>query len=122
MEMSNSSWLVLLAILLSSTAMSLDLTGNWKATVDTETMPGPDFYIRQIGKSVWMYEEDMSDPTWTSIANGPVVDNTVELSWADIPKGEASLSGTLMLNVTSDNELKVMNQIGGWSGERLGTK
>ena len=117
MEMSNSSWLVLLAILLSSTAMSLDLTGNWKATVDTETMPGPDFYIRQIGKSVWMYEEDMSDPTWTSIANGPVVDNTVELSWADIPKGEASLYGTLMLNVTSDNELKVMNQTGGWGGE-----
>jgi hypothetical protein len=70
-------------------------------------MPGPDFYIRQIGESVWMYGEDMSaDPTWTS---GTVVDNTVELSWADIPKGEASLSGTLMLNVASDDELKVLN-------------
>jgi len=70
-----------------------------------------------------MYGEDISaDLTWTSIASGTVVGNTVELSWADIPKGEASLSGTLMLNVTSDNELKVMNQIGGWSGERLGTK
>jgi hypothetical protein len=80
-------------------------------------MPGPDFYIRQIGKSVWMYGEDMSDATWNPITNGPVVDNTVELSWADIPKGEASLSGTLMLNVTSDNELKVVNQTGGWGGE-----
>lgn len=47
-----------------------------------------------------------ADPTWTS---GTVVDNTVELSWADIPKGEASLSGTLMLNVASDDELKVLN-------------
>jgi hypothetical protein len=118
MEMSNGSWLVFLAILLSSTAMALDLTGNWKATVDTETMPGPDFYIRQIGESVWMYGEDISaDPTWTSIANGTVVGNTAELIWADIPKGEATLSGTLKLNVTSDNELKVVNQTGGWGGE-----
>jgi len=78
MEMSNSSWLVLLAILLSSTALALDLTGNWKATVDTESMPGPDFYIRQIGETVWMYGQDLSaDPTWIS---GTVVDNTVELS------------------------------------------
>jgi hypothetical protein len=62
-------------------------------------MPGPDFYIRQIGDSAWMCGEDLSaDPTWTSIANGTVVSNTVELSLADIPKGEASLSGTLMLN------------------------
>jgi hypothetical protein len=118
MEMTNGGWLILLAILLSSTAMALDLTGNWKATVDTEAMPGPDFYIRQIGDSVWMYGEDMSaDPTWTSIANGTVVGNNVELSWADIPKGEATLYGTLLLNVTSDNELKVVNQTGGWGGE-----
>jgi hypothetical protein len=118
MEMTKSGWLVLLAILLSSTAMALDLTGNWKATMDTETMSGPDFYIRQIGDSVWMYGEDLSaDPTWISVANGTVVGNTVELSWADIPKGEATLSGTLMLNVTSDNELKVVNQTGGWGGE-----
>lgn len=118
MEMTNGGWLVLLTILLSSTAMSLDLTGNWKATVNTETMPGPDFYIRQIGDSVWMYGEDMSaDPTWISIANGTVVGDTVELSWADIPKGEATLYGTLLLNVTSDNELEVVNQTGGWGGE-----
>jgi hypothetical protein len=78
MEMSNSSWLVLLAILLSLTALALDLTGNWKATVDTESMPGPDFYIRQIGEIVWIYGQNLSaDPTWTS---GTVVDNTIELS------------------------------------------
>jgi hypothetical protein len=116
--MIRSGSLVLLAVLLSSTAMALDLTGNWKATLDTEEMAGPDFYIRQIGDSVWMYGEDMTaDPTWTSIANGTVIDNTIELNWADIPKGEATLYGTLLLNITSDNELEVVDQTGGWGGE-----
>jgi hypothetical protein len=34
-----------------SLAMALDLTGNWKATLDTEEMAGPDFYIRQTSVS-----------------------------------------------------------------------
>ena len=38
------------------------------------------------------------------------------LDWADVPKGNASLMGTLTLNVTSDNELQVINQTGGWGG------
>jgi hypothetical protein len=64
MKMSNSSWLVLLAILLSPTTLALDLTGNRKATADTESIPGPDFYIQQIGDSVWIYGENLSyDPT-----------------------------------------------------------
>ena len=113
-----SGWILLLAVLLSSTAMALDLTGNWKATLGTEVMAGPDFYIRQIGDSVWMYGEDWSaEPTWTSTANGTIIGNTIEFSWADVPKGNATLYGTLLLNITSDNELKVLNQTGGWGGE-----
>jgi hypothetical protein len=49
--MTRGGWIVL-AVMLSSNAMALDLTGNWKATLGTEVMAGPDFYIRQIGDSV----------------------------------------------------------------------
>jgi hypothetical protein len=118
MKMTRGGWLVLLAVLLSSTAMALDLTGNWKATLGAEAVSGPDFYIRHIGDSVWMYGEDMTaDPTWTSVANGTVIGDKVELNWADVPIGKANLYGTLLLNITSDNELKVLNQTGGWGGE-----
>jgi hypothetical protein len=117
MIMTRGGWIVL-AVMLSSTAMALDLTGDWKAKLGTEVMAGPDFYIRQIGDSVWMYGEDWSgDPTWTSVANGTIKGNTVEFSWADVPKGNATLYGTLLLNITTDNELKVLNQTGGWGGE-----
>jgi hypothetical protein len=65
-----------------------------------------------------MYGEDWSaDPTWTSTANGTIIGNTIEFSWADVPKGNATLYGTLLLNITTDNELKVLNQTGGWGGE-----
>jgi hypothetical protein len=118
MKTTRDGLIVVLAVLLSSTAMALDLNGNWKATLDSEVISGPDFYIRQIGDSVWMYGEDLSaDPTWISVANGTVIGNTVEFNWADVPKAESTLYGTLLLDITSDNELKVLNQTGGWGGE-----
>jgi tetratricopeptide (TPR) repeat protein len=82
-------------------------------------MAGPDFYIRQIGDSVWMYGEDWSaDPTWTSTANGTIIGNTINLNWADVPKGNATLYGTLLLNISTNNELKILNQTGGWGGDK----
>jgi hypothetical protein len=41
----------------------------------------------------------------------------VKLNWTDVPKGNASLMGTLVLNVTSDKELQVIDQTGGWGGK-----
>ena len=51
------------------------------------------------------------------VADGTVIGNTIEFNWADVPKGNATLYGTLKLNIISDNELKVFNQTGGWGGE-----
>jgi hypothetical protein len=37
------------------------------------------------------------------------------MNWTDVPKGNASLMGTVTLNVASDTELEVMDQTGGWA-------
>jgi hypothetical protein len=42
------------------------------------------------------------------------------LQWADVPKANATKMGTLELSITSDDELQVINETGGWGGP--GTK
>jgi hypothetical protein len=101
-----------IAALLSSTAMAVDLTGDWKIS------PNVDIYIRQIDNSIWwLCESSGVNPGWTSVANGTTDGNTVSLSWIDVPKGNLSATGSLALNITSDNELEILNQTGGWGGE-----
>ncbi len=110
--MSKLYWLLALATVLSSTAMAVDLTGDWKV------LPDVDIYIRQIDNSVWwLCESSGVSPSWTSVANGTVEVNTVSLSWIDVPKGNLSATGTLLLNITSDDELEILNQTGGWGGD-----
>ena len=101
---------IILAVFLGTT-LALDLTGDWRAST------GENFYIRQVNNTVWSYGESIAaNGNWTSVAYGTLEGNKVLLDWADVPKGNASLMGTLMLNVTSDNELQVINQTGGWGG------
>jgi hypothetical protein len=101
-----------IAALLSSTAMAVDLTGDWKIS------PNVDIYIRQIGNSIWwLCESSGVNPGWSSVANGTMEGNTVSLSWIDVPKSNLSAIGLLELNITSDNELEVLNQTGGWGGD-----
>jgi hypothetical protein len=110
--MSKLYWLFVLATVLSSTAMAVDLTGDWKV------LPDVDIYIRQIDNSVWWLCESVGvNPGWTSVANGTVQGNTVSLTWIDVPKGNLSATGSLLLNITSDNELEILNQTGGWAGD-----
>jgi hypothetical protein len=110
--MSKLYWLFVLAAILSSTAMAVDLTGDWKV------LPDVDIYIRQIDNSVWwLCESSGVSPSWTSVANGTVEGNTVSLSWIDVPKGNLSATGTLLLNITSEDELEILNQTGGWGGD-----
>ena len=110
--MSKLYWLLVLATILSSTAMAVDLTGDWKV------VPDVDIYIRQIDNSVWwLCESSGVSPSWTSVANGTVEGNTVSLSWIDVPKGNLSATGTLVLNITSEDELQILNQTGGWGGD-----
>jgi hypothetical protein len=110
--MSKLYWLLVMATVLSSTAMAVDLTGDWKV------LPDVDIYIRQIDNSVWwLCESSGVNPGWTSVANGTVEGNTVSLSWVDVPKGNLSATGSLLLNITSDNEMEILNQTGGWGGD-----
>jgi hypothetical protein len=102
---------IILAVFLGTT-LALDLTGDWRAST------GENFYIRQANNTVWIYGESIpTNGNWTSVAYGSLEGNKVSLDWADVPKGNASLMGTLKLNVTSDNELKVIDQTGGWGGK-----
>ncbi|MHB8119825.1 MAG: hypothetical protein ACYDHX_14055 [Methanothrix sp.] len=71
----------------------------------------------QSRNTVTSCESSGVDPSWTSVANGTVEGNTVSLSWIDVPKGNLSLTGSLVLNITSDNELEIQNQTGGWGGD-----
>ena len=102
---------IILAVFLGTTLAS-DLTGDWRAST------GENFYIRQANNTVWIYGESIpTNGNWTSVAYGTLEGNKVSLDWADVPKGNASLMGTLKLNVTSDNEQQVIDQTGGWGGK-----
>jgi hypothetical protein len=100
---------LVVAIFLGAT-MAMDLTGDWKAD------NGDPIYLRQIDNAVWYYGESLAEnENWTSVGYGTLEGNTIEMNWTDIPKGNASLMGTVTLNVTSDTELEVMDQTGGWA-------
>ena len=102
---------IILGVFLGTT-LALDLTGDWRAST------GENFYIRQANNTVWIYGESIpTNGNWTSLAYGTLEGNKVSLDWADVPKGNASLMGTLKLNVTSDNEQQVIDQTGGWGGK-----
>jgi hypothetical protein len=97
---------------LATTAQAVDLTGYWTVS------PDADIYVRQIDSDVWWYCESVGvQPGWTSVANGTVDGTIVNLRWVDVPKGNATLDGTLTLNITSDDEMQLIDQTGGWGGE-----
>lgn len=106
----------ILAMALCTTALAVDLTGDWRAYTDTN------IYIRQSNDTIWwLCEESGDNPSWISVAYGTVEGNRVTLRWADVPKANATNIGTLELNITSDQELVVINQTGGWgeAGTRI---
>lgn len=110
--MKKYSLLLIFAAILASTASGVDLTGYWTISPDV------DIYIKQIDNDVWWYCESVGvDPSWTSVANGTIDGSTVNLRWVDVPKGDNDLNGTLTLNITSDNEMQLIDQTGDWGGE-----
>ncbi len=104
-------WVVAMAALIGTTAQGYDLTGDWDAD-------GANIYIRQVNDTIWWYAENSAeDPVWTSVAYGTIEGNTVSVSWVDVPKGNATIMGTAVLNVTSEDELQLVDQTGGFGGE-----
>lgn len=102
---------VAMAALLGTTAQAFDLTGDWGAE-------GANIYIRQVNDTIWWYAENSAeDPVWTSVAYGTIENNTVSVTWVDVPKGNATIMGTAVLNVTFEDELQLVDQTGGFGGE-----
>jgi hypothetical protein len=91
--------------------VAFDLTGDWGSD-------GANFYIRQINDTIWWFAEDSAeDPAWTSVAYGTIEDNTVSVTWVDVPKATATIMGTAVLNVITEDELQLVDQTGGFGGE-----
>ena len=94
-----------------SEVVAFDLTGDWGSD-------GANFYIRQVNDTIWWFAEDSAEePAWTSVARGTIEDNTVSVTWVDVPKANATIMGTAVLNVTTEDELQLINQTGGFGGE-----
>lgn len=89
----------------------IDLTGDW-------TADGANLYIRQVNDTIWWFAEDSAeDPAWTSVAYGTIEDNTVSVTWVDVPKASATIMGTVVLSVITEDELQLVDQTGGFGGE-----
>ena len=80
---------------------TLDLTGAWLGNDEGI------YYIRQVGKKVWWNGmSGQSGPAallgrdWTNVAAGEIkADLTIELEWADVPRGGVLGDGTLVWTV-----------------------
>jgi hypothetical protein len=91
---------------------AIDLTGKWSCSL------GGDYYIRQLGNTImWYGELAPINPIWSNTAYGTINGGTISLVWADVPKGTNALSGSLTLEVSSNDELKIIDQTGGWGGD-----
>jgi hypothetical protein len=92
-------------------AQDFDFTGVWSCD------DGGTYYIEQIDNVIWWYSEQSTTTSgWTNVAQGIVVGKTIALSWADVPKGDSSGSGSLVLDVISNLELKVREEQGTFAG------
>jgi hypothetical protein len=95
--------------------MSFDLTGVWNCD------DGGTYYIRQIGNEIsWFGESSSMNPSWSNIAWGNLSDKVLNLQWRDVPKGRNMLSGTLQLQVISNNAFKVVSKEGKFGGSTWG--
>lgn len=88
-----------------------DLTGVWSCD------DGGLYYIRQLGDTLWWYgEHSLSNPAFSNVATGTINGNTISLNWADVPKGQTTSSGILVLNIESSDRLTALQKTGGFGG------
>jgi hypothetical protein len=82
----------------------IDLTGPWMGDDDGI------YYLRQLGKNLWW--SGMSNRQglprdlgrdWNNVASGQIkADLTIQLDWADVPRGQIMGHGTLTWKVVDD--------------------
>ncbi len=93
------------------TGPNVDLTGVWDCD------DGGKYYIRQLGNVVWWDgEENTANPSWANVARGTINGIIVTLDYADVPEGDASGYGTLVLNIISNDELKAKEKPESYGG------
>ena len=80
---------------------------------------GGKYYLRQLGDTLWWYGElDPYSPNWSNVARGKIIGNTVQMDWADVPKGSIMQNGILKLKIISSNEFLAEQKTGGFAGSR----
>lgn len=95
----------------SSQSLNADLTGVWSCD------DGGTYYIRQLGNIIWWYGEPSDSPgQWSNVAKGTISGNTINLDWADVPKGSTMNNGILVLTIVSNDKLTATQQTGGFGG------
>jgi hypothetical protein len=105
----NCLWAAVAVLSFTAMAADFNLTGDWETQ-------GASCYFRQIGDVVYWYcESSPQNPDWTSVGFGNIVGNKAMLNWTDVPKGNKSLVGSVVLNITSNDQLQVMNESGEWN-------
>lgn len=94
-----------------SPSSNMDLTGVWSC--DDSGI----YYIRQLENIVWWDgEEDNANPHWANVARGTISGNIVTLDYSDVPEGDAVGYGTLVLDIISNDELKVREKPESYGG------
>jgi len=74
---------------------------------------GGNYYIRQLGNEVLWYGEEVAvSPTWSNVAHGIIKGNIITVKWADVPKGSIMQSGSLVIQINSNDELVLLEQTG----------
>ncbi|GEM_PF-1832463 len=100
-----------LALLCSIQSMGFDLTGYWQ-----DQPYEVDYYIRQLGDQVWLLAEGVGDDpgpySWTALGHGTLNRENLTMEYADVPKGNGTMFGTIEMRVLSDDELEIIS----WTG------
>jgi len=82
----------------------LDLTGVWGCD------DGGYYYIKQHRNVVWWegenYDSYGEEDEWYNVAHGVLSNCVLTLEYTDVPDGNREGSGTLVLEVLSDNEIE----------------
>jgi hypothetical protein len=104
----------------------MDLTGSWSGDDDGI------YYLRQVGKTLWwsgMSNRNGSPSSlgrdWNNVATGEIKDDlTIDLDWADVPRGEILGHGTLVWKVVDDGTgnarlVKLSETGSGFGGSRF---
>ena len=89
--------------------MALDLTGVYNSN------DGGEYYVRQIGNTIFWYGEPADNPGgWSNVAYGHVdPKGVVMLEWADVPKGHNRLGGEVTFQSSPDGKVLTRTAVTG---------